>query len=418
MKSILLFCSSICCLTLASYAQPNWEKKADFPGDGRSAASSFSFTDFGYVGLGYDGEDFRRSFYAYDPIYDTWTQTESLGGAIGEGLERNTAASFTIGNFGYIATGQSGDPFLNDCWKYDYTTNSWTPEASVGGIDRRGAVGFSVNGKGYVGLGQDATGYKNDLWELDTTTGTWSQQADFTGTARRFAIAFVIDGSAYVGTGDDGGFKNDFYEYKAATNSWIVRTNFGGSPRYSATGFALNGKGYVACGYDTTFTNQTDFWEYDPDGDEWIQLADFPGGPRANAIAFTVDTLAFFGMGYDTSFYYDIWLWGDTTDIIIQDTTTAIQSWQNTDVAIQIFPNPITHYSIVEITMPEYNSDLHITIIDMFGRDVSSSCNVSKTAYSNGKYQFRLENTHLTPGNYQFVISDKNVLGAQQFLVL
>ena len=40
-------------------------------------------------------------------------------------------------------------------------------------------------------------------------------------------------------------------------------------------------------------------------------------------------TLAFFGMGYDTSFYYDIWLWGDTTDIIIQDTTIAIQSWQN-----------------------------------------------------------------------------------------
>ena len=197
-----------------------------------------------------------------------------------------------------------------------------------------------------------------------------------------------------------------------------MRTNFGGSPRYSATGFALNGKGYIVCGYDTTFTNQTDFWEYDPAGDDWIQLADFPGGPRANAVAFTVDTLAFFGMGYDTSFYYDIWLWGDTTDIIIQDTTTAIQTWQHTNAAIQIFPNPVTSYTTVEVNIPAYSGDLQIHIIDMFGRDVSSNCTVNKTGYTNGKYQFKLENTHLTPGNYQFVVSDKKVLGAQQFLVL
>jgi hypothetical protein len=54
----------------------------------------------------------------------------------------------------------------------------------------------------------------------------------------------------------------------------------------------------------------------------------------------------------------------------------------------------------------------------MFGRDVSSSFNVIKTGFANGKYQFKLENTYLAPGNYQFVVADKKVLGAQQFLVL
>jgi hypothetical protein len=114
MRKILFM---ICILFIAdqkTFAENNWEQKADFPGDGRSAVSSFGFSDYGFVGLGYDGEDFRRSFYAYDPLTDSWFQTESLGGAIGEGLERNVAAAFTIGNKGYIGTGQGGDPFLND----------------------------------------------------------------------------------------------------------------------------------------------------------------------------------------------------------------------------------------------------------------------------------------------------------------
>ena len=85
MKKILLltFTTLICNHFLI--AQSAWEQRADFPGDGRSATSSFSFSDYGYVGLGYDGEDFRRSFYAYDPATDIWLQTESLGGAAGAG---------------------------------------------------------------------------------------------------------------------------------------------------------------------------------------------------------------------------------------------------------------------------------------------------------------------------------------------
>ena len=418
-KNILLFIFTFS--VLVSHAQYAWKQKADYPGDGRSAASGFSFSDFGYIGLGYDGEDFRRSFYAYDPLYDVWQQTESLGGAIGEGLERNLAASFTIGNYGYIATGQGTDPYLNDFWKYNYTTNIWTAMPNVGGIDRRGAVGFAVNGKGYVALGQDVSGYRRDLWQFDTLTNAWTQKADYVGTARRFAASFVVDNRIFVGTGDDGAFTKDFYEYNAFTNSWIVRPDFPGSPRYSATGFAVNGKGYFMCGYDTTLANRNDFWEYDPLINAWTQLEDFPGGARANATAFVVDTLAFIGMGYDTSFLYDIWLWGDTSEIIkpdTTDTTDAIFDIYSGLSDLLIAPNPVYGNTSITVQTNSHLNALRVRIIDLNGRDVTALCAIETPMYENGNYRFNLNTLTLPAGNYQCIVFDNRIIGVENFIVL
>lgn len=421
MKKFILLNSIVLLSASSIFAQPAWEKKADFPGDGRSATSTFSFSDYGYIGLGYDGEDFRRSFYVYDPVNDSWIQTESLGGAVGEGLERNLAASFTIGNKGFIATGQGGDPFLNDFWEYDYSTNIWTPAPNVGGIDRRGGIGFAAAGKGYVGLGQDVSGYRKDLWQFDTLTNTWTQKADFVGSARRFAVAFVVDERVFVGTGDDGAFTNDFYEYIPFTNSWIIRNDFAGSPRYSATAFAVNGKGYLTCGYDTTLANKSDFWEYDPTFDTWTQLVDFPGGPRANAAAFVIDTLAFVGMGYDTSFYYDLWLWGDTSEIIkpdTTDTTIAVYNIYANPATILIAPNPIYGNATIQIQSTTHYENIKIQIIDLSGKDVTQQCRITDVQYVNNSYNCNIENRDLPPGTYQCVIKDKNIIGVKQFIVL
>ncbi|MFI5171869.1 MAG: kelch repeat-containing protein [Chitinophagales bacterium] len=419
MRKELLSILFICLIIKNSHAQA-WEQKADFPGDGRSSVVSFSFPDYGFIGTGYDGEDFRRSFYAYDPYNDLWTQTESLGGIAGEGLERNVAAAFTIGNKGYIGTGQSGDPFLNDFWEYNYLTNIWALKASVGGVDRRCAVGFSVNGKGYIGLGQDESGYKNDLWEYDTLSNTWTQKADFTGTPRRLAIAFVIGAKAYVGTGDDGGFAKDFYEYNPISNSWFLRNDFDGSPRYGAAGFALNGKGYLACGYDTTLANVTDFWEYDPSADSWTQMPDFPGGARANLTAFVVDTLAFVGMGYDdTSFRYDIWLWGDTTNIIHEDTTDTNISVINiyTGIDIGIFPNPVINESTIHIQSDIYFENAETRVYDLAGNDVTNSCIIDPVSNTGRDITYRLNKYHLPPGVYQFVFVANKKIATEKFIV-
>lgn len=406
----------------AANAQVAWKQKADFPGDGRSSASSFSFSDYGYIGLGYDGENFRRSFYAYDPAADTWVQVESLGGAAGDGLERNVAPSFIVGNIGYVGTGQNGDPFLKDFWAYNYTTNVWTLKSDFGGTDRRCSIGFSASGKGYIGLGQDASGFKNDLWEYDTTAGTWTQKADFIGTPRRLAVCFVIDDKAYVGTGDDGGFKNDFYQYNPGTNTWYIKNDFDGSPRYGAIGFAVNGKGYLACGYDTTLANRSDFWEYNPSIDAWTAMPDFPGGARANMSAFVCDTMAYVGMGYDdTSYRYDIWLWGDTTTIKPQDTTdtnVAIINIEKPLLDISIFPNPVKEATTINIAMGIYDENAEIKIYDLNGNDVTENCSLKRMSNSSNIQSWQLTNHGLPPGTYLVNFISKQGRGTSRFIVM
>lgn len=417
MKKCVFLFATILFSTPFIYSQVNaWEQRADYPGDGRSAAISFSFIDNGFIGTGYDGEDFRRSFYKYDPATDVWLQTESIGGPGGDGMERNCAASFTIGDKGYVATGQSGDPFLQDLWEYNRVSNTWALKASVGGIDRRCGIGFSIDEMGYVGLGQDASGYRRDLWAYDTTSNTWSQKADFVGSPRRLAASFVIDGRAYVGTGDDGAFTQDFYRYDPATNAWSIRAPFAGSPRYGATGFAVNGMGYFTCGYDTTLTNRADFYQYNPLTDAWTQLDDFPGGSRAYASAFVVDTLAFIGMGYDTSYYFDLWMWGDTTNPKPIDTSDAISEQLILAPELHVYPNPVTDIFTLEI--PAVFQEMpQMRVFNFNGQSLTHLCKVTNQS---GAFttSIRADISELPPGSYHIVLSSEQYITTTTIVVL
>ncbi|MEO5674560.1 MAG: kelch repeat-containing protein, partial [Chitinophagales bacterium] len=64
-----------------------------------------------------------------------------------------------------------------DTWvqKSDFGYNaSNVPEPSA----RNSAVGFSIGNKGYLGTGEDG-GPKKDFWEYDPDANTWTQKADF-----------------------------------------------------------------------------------------------------------------------------------------------------------------------------------------------------------------------------------------------
>jgi N-acetylneuraminic acid mutarotase len=328
------------------------------------------------------------------------------------------AASFSIGTKGYAGTGQGGAAFLSDFWEYDYLSDTWTVKAAFGGSTRRSAVGFAINGKGYIGLGQDAGGYKKDLWEYDTTANTWTQKADYGGTARRLAVAFAIDNKAWVGTGDDGAFTNDWWEYDQPSNSWFPRDDFPGTPRYGATGFAVNGKGYLACGYDTTLANRDDFWEYDYWTDTWTQMPDFPGGVRANAVAFTVDTLAFVGLGYDTAFYYDLWLWGDTTEIQPPDTTVE-SVWGSPDniSALSIAPNPVYQTATISFDGIEQVDLSRIRVYELTGKDKTSNCGLYLQSGSTGSTLIGFDRRSLAQGTYFIRVEQDGQFATLKFMI-
>ena len=408
---------------LAGAAQNAWLQKADFPGDPRSACSAFSFSDYGLVGLGYDGLAFRRSFYIYDQELNIWTQVLSMGGETGEGLERNVASSFTIGNYGYVGTGQGGAYYLNDFWQYDPVLNGWTQKADFGGSARRSAVGFAANGYGFIALGQDVTGFKKDVWKYDPSANTWTAVSNFPGTGRRLAIAFVANDKAYVGTGDDGTFTNDFYEYDPGMDDWFARADFPGSPRYGATAFSLENIGYVLTGYDTTLENRDDFWKYDPGLDNWSEMPDpFPGGPRANAVSFTIgDTMAYVGMGYDTAFHNDIWLWGDTTYIQPVDTDTVdIVTVPLLNLSSSIWPNPVSLYATITIPMqqPVLPSDMDFRIYDMQATDVTSGIKILTAANDGNSAVISFQRKSLPQGMYCYIVHTGKYAAYGKFIVL
>lgn len=73
--------------------EKNWSQIASFPGLGRESSTSFSINSRGYIGLGArtvdHGTSLFDSFYEYDPVSDTWTET--VPNRYGEGYGANVS---------------------------------------------------------------------------------------------------------------------------------------------------------------------------------------------------------------------------------------------------------------------------------------------------------------------------------------
>lgn len=106
-----------------------------------------------------------------------WTQKADMTSTILAG--RYMAVGFSIGNKGYVGTGQL--PLcgpLSDFWEYDPGTDTWDQKANYkgfgfcAGYGTWNAVGFSIGSKGYIGTGECTWWPSNyavmkDFWEYD-----------------------------------------------------------------------------------------------------------------------------------------------------------------------------------------------------------------------------------------------------------
>ncbi|MFN6945008.1 MAG: T9SS type A sorting domain-containing protein [Cytophagaceae bacterium] len=286
-----------------TYAQNEWNNKADFAGAFRFAAVGFSIGDRGYVGTGHDasGVD-RNDFWEYNPATNQWTQRANFPGAA-----RSSAAGFAIGNKGYIGTGISGFTHYRDFYEYDPATNMWTQKANMGGnpVRRCGATGFSVNGKGYIATGVlNFFEVKNELFEYDPVADVWAARAALPAGGREGAISFGIGTKGYVGTGRrvyqdySMDFYNDLWEWDQETDTWTQKADVPGEQRANAFAYALGGKGYVGTGNGAN-DDLRDFYEFDPAGNKWVAKREYKGGLVAGAVAFAIGDKGYAGTGSD-----------------------------------------------------------------------------------------------------------------------
>jgi N-acetylneuraminic acid mutarotase len=304
LRSIAIALLFISCTDDDEGDRGNWVERSVFDGVPRSSAAFFVIGNNGYMGTGYDGDDYLTDFWVYNFEGDFWAQRASF-----PGTPRSAASGFAIGDKGYIGTGFDGDFELADFWEYDTNTNSWTQKADFGGGVRRSAVAFAGNNAGFMGTGYDGDNDRKDFWKYDPTTDQWTELVGFGGDKRRDAAFFEINNKIYVGTGiTNGQYTDDFWEFDPATEIWTRKRDLDAEDDYTilrsnAVGFSIDGLGYIVSGNTNGALIST--WEYNPATDLWEEITGLEGTARQDAVAFSNGQRGFVLMGRTGSLYLD-----------------------------------------------------------------------------------------------------------------
>jgi N-acetylneuraminic acid mutarotase len=305
----------------------DWVSVSDFSGATRGDAVSFVIGDKGYVFGGYNGKIRFSDLWMFDSQNDTWTEMADL--ATFGGAARNSASAFAIGTNGYIGLGFDGNDYLKDFWQYNSLTNTWVRKADFGGTARYGAIAFALDGKGYMGTGYDDN-YLNDIYRYDPTADTWTQTSNL-NNKRVNAAAFVYNDEAYVlGGSKDGATVPEFQKFTPSTQTWSSTKPGEGLASISdatSQGFDDNydnlareypcvfviaskegpDKAYMTCGQrGGTLLNDT--WEYNFATDRWKTTTVFQGTTRAAAVSLNVDGRGLVLTGRNSSYRFDdVW---------------------------------------------------------------------------------------------------------------
>jgi hypothetical protein len=155
--------------------------RATFPGHTVDKALCFVVGNKGYVIAGYSATTPRR-IWEYDFATDQWT----LKGDSPLG-NRHEAVAFVHNNkvymgLGYLTSTINGIPvtaYARDWKEYDPATGVTITKASFPGVGRSRAKGFVLNNNIYVGIGKSFTGSLNDFWRYNPSSNTWTQQPDW-----------------------------------------------------------------------------------------------------------------------------------------------------------------------------------------------------------------------------------------------
>lgn len=93
----------------------NWVKVSDFDGVARCSAVTFTVGGKVYVAAeGYGGYKYRlNDLWAFNEDSGTWTQMASM-----EGVARTYAVGFSTELYGYVGLGYDGDNYLKDFWTF------------------------------------------------------------------------------------------------------------------------------------------------------------------------------------------------------------------------------------------------------------------------------------------------------------
>jgi N-acetylneuraminic acid mutarotase len=154
-----------------------WTQKANFPGSARYGAAAFVIGDTAYVGTGSNGSSsYLSDFYMYVPSTNAWTSRAAFPGTNGGA----NIVAFSIGNFGYFGNKTTSSTRVpsNKFWEYSPSSNSWSATTDMPGTARRITAAFVLDNEAYVGCGTTSgspvSNFINDFYKYNATTNSWT----------------------------------------------------------------------------------------------------------------------------------------------------------------------------------------------------------------------------------------------------
>jgi len=298
------------------YSNIIFEKKSSLPGNGRSSAISFVIDGEGYIALGRDATGkLLNDCWKYDPTSDSWTEMTSFPDSA-----RVKAIAAVVNGKAYVGLGFSkgngmnnGPGMLKDFWMYSPETPYWTKKADFPSISADACVSFVWNNEIYVGAGFNGLGFSNEFWKYNTVDDKWIRLNDFVGNARAGAISCGDSTHIYFGTGYQTTNENDWWEYFPQNDSWKKKNSMPDNGRENAVTLTIKGRYFVSTGrhFGGNYTGgkvNSDIVEYDATRDSWYERGNIPSSGRENAISFTINGKGYIGFGEnDSTVLNDFW---------------------------------------------------------------------------------------------------------------
>lgn len=189
-----------------------WTQKADLPFGALGGGISFAIGTEIYFGIGIDQNQVQQNiWWMYNATTDSWTQKTSF-----PGNTRVHGVSFRSKDRFFFGLGiTTGSVLCDDLWLYNASMDTWIQKADFPGGGLYDAASFYVGDDGYIVGGYGSGQYKKAVWEYSYNFDNWTYVGDFTGGFRCDNTGFCIGITGYCGFGvsNVSNFYNDLWEF-------------------------------------------------------------------------------------------------------------------------------------------------------------------------------------------------------------
>ena len=336
-----------------------WNQIANFPGDPRDDATTFTINNQVYCGLGLNaGFSCTADFKVFDLTTETWSNGVNLP----SGQERQYATGFSFQGFGYVFGGiNESAAYLNDCWKFNPQTNTWTMLPVFPSSGKAGAVSFLIGDTVYIVGGKTSGGaISSEVWALDLIQEQWVQKANlpFDGIWRGVAYSWNNSGIVGLGKLNNGNLNSGFYHYTPSADSWQLISQLNLTPTtYSM--FAQTGEfGFLYGGVLANQSYSNQFLRINLETWKTEVLTSFPAAARRGGVAFMGNNDLYISTGVSSlARLNETWKASEILGLEVKKDV----------VHVRIFPNPIKNLLGIQSEQMIQRLEIH----DILGKVVA-----------------------------------------------